>query len=183
MSPEPAPNLAADGGRPQRPAWVHLLTLTALYALLHGAVALSVPRFEPATHNDDWVYVPPVERLYESGRLELHPIAAALALPQIVAGAAPTNLPMREPRIIRTKPRRSFGAATTKSYRLASHAYTTACSNGPLARNSRTSPCTIFCHSSRVESGACTNRSALNANFSANNATVRCATRCCPPSK
>ncbi len=60
--------------------------LAGAYALLHVSIALSIPSFEPATHNDDWVYVHPVEQLWLGNGLRLHPITAALALPQVIAG-------------------------------------------------------------------------------------------------
>lgn len=59
--------------------------LLACCGALHLAIALSIPWFEPATHNDDWVYAHPVRRWLASQTWELHPAAGALGLPQIVA--------------------------------------------------------------------------------------------------
>jgi hypothetical protein len=80
-------NLGSRSVEPaERPAWLFLLILTTGYLLLHGALAWAISRFEPATHNDDWVYVPPAQEFYETGEFQPHPIAAALAMPQIIAG-------------------------------------------------------------------------------------------------
>ncbi len=61
--------------------------LTLVYVVLHGAIALSISAFEPAVHNDDWVYTLVVKRICEQGQFQLHRLSGALALPQILAGA------------------------------------------------------------------------------------------------
>ena len=63
-----------------------ILVLACVYASLHGAIAVSTPRFEPTVHNDDWAYTTPVRTLCERRQFQLHRLTGALALPQIVAG-------------------------------------------------------------------------------------------------
>ena len=68
-----------------RQSW-KCIPVLAWYVILHGAIALGVPQFEPSPHNDDWVYASSVERLCRGEGLKMHPLAGALALPQIFVG-------------------------------------------------------------------------------------------------
>ncbi len=60
--------------------------LTLVYIVLHGVIAQGIPSFEPATHNDDCIHAVAVQRLFEAGQFQLHPITGPLAVPQILAG-------------------------------------------------------------------------------------------------
>lgn len=79
-SPQPSEFSRADG-------WA-LGSLVAVYVILHGAIAMGIPAFEPAVHNDDWVNALVVKQLCEEERFQLHRLTGALALPQIIAGWA-----------------------------------------------------------------------------------------------
>ncbi len=61
----------------------HLMVLFAVYAALHLTIYVNLPDNDPVIHNDDWVYAYPVEQFSKGQGFHLHPMTAALALPQI----------------------------------------------------------------------------------------------------